>query len=85
MLNDNFFRDSSKRLAYVDLSYRYEYNGVDNWNYPRRGLKIVGTATSRWCIEGMQHQAILGLEFAYFKKIGGRFYGSFVLRGKKYH
>ena len=50
-LNPHFFNNNSLRLSYLELSYRYEYNGVDNWNYPRKGLKMVATLSNRIGIE----------------------------------
>lgn len=82
LLNSDFFEHKSKKLQYAELSYRYEYNGVDNWNYPRKGLKIIGSATSRWGIAGMNYQALAGIEFGYFQKWPNRFCGSFVFRGR---
>jgi hypothetical protein len=81
-LNPDFFEGKSKRLSYLELAYRYEYNGVDNWNYPRKGIKIVGTAASRWGLRGMNYQALATMEFGFFKKIYPRLYGSFVFRGR---
>lgn len=81
-LNADYFSNQSKKLQYAELTYRYEYNGVDNWNYPRRGIKIVGSAASRWGIKGMDYQALAGLELGLFKKLSQRFYTSFVFRGR---
>ena len=82
MLNSDYFRNSSTQLSYLELAYRYEYNGVDNWNYPRCGLKIVGSAASRWGVEGMKYQALAGVELGLFTQLKNRWYGSFVFRGR---
>jgi outer membrane protein assembly factor BamA len=82
LLNSDYFRNSSTRLSYLELAYRYEYNGVDNWNYPRRGLKIVGSVASRWGMEGMKYQALAGVELGLFSQLKNRWYGSFVFRGR---
>lgn len=81
-LNSDYFRNASNQLRYLELAYRYEYNGVDNWNYPRRGLKIVGSVASRWGMEGMDYQALAGIELGLFAKLQNRWYGSFVLRSR---
>lgn len=81
-LNADFFEHSSKKLNYLELAYRYEYNGVDNWNYPRKGLKIIGSVASRWGIEGMQYQAIANLEMGLFHRLTNRLLSSVVLRGR---
>lgn len=81
-LNADYFENSSKKLSYLELAYRYEFNGVDNWNYPRRGLKIVGSAASRWGIEGMKYQALATIEVGFFQKLNNRLLSSVVLRGR---
>jgi outer membrane protein assembly factor BamA len=81
-LNPHFFENNSLRLSYIELGYRYEYNGVDNWNYPRNGIKMVASVASRWGIEGMHYQAIGALEFGFFKQLHNRWYGTFIFRGK---
>ncbi|MCC6187208.1 MAG: hypothetical protein IT256_08670, partial [Chitinophagaceae bacterium] len=81
-LNNDFFAKGSKQLSYLELAYRYEYNGVDNWNYPRRGLKVVASLASRWGLAGMGYQALSGLELGVFRPLHNRWYGSLVLRGK---
>lgn len=81
-LNADYFENSSKKLSYLELAYRYEYNGVDNWNYPRKGLKIVGSAASRWGIEGMKYQALATIEMGLFHRLSNRLLSSVVLRGR---
>ena len=81
-LNQDFFENESKELQYIDLSYRYEYNGVDNWNYPRKGIKIIGNLGARMGIKGMSQQVFLGMELGYYKRIKNRWYSSLVFRGR---
>lgn len=81
-LNADYFENSSKKLSYLELAYRYEYNGVDNWNYPRKGLKIVGSAASRWGFEGMKYQALASIELGLFQRLSNRLLSSVVLRGR---
>lgn len=81
-LNTHFFENNSQRLSYIELNYRIEYNGVDNWNYPRKGLKMVATLSNRMGIEGMKYQAIGGVELGLFKQLHNRWYSSFIFRGK---
>lgn len=81
-LNQDFFENKSKELQYVELSYRYEYNGVDNWNYPRKGIKIIGNLGARMGIKGMDQQAFLGMELGCYERIKNRWYSSLVFRGR---
>lgn len=80
-LNPDFFAEQSKQLQYAELAYRLEYNGVDNWNYPRKGLKIVSNIASRWGVKGMQYQALANIELGLFTRLPHRFLASFVFRG----
>lgn len=81
-LNPDYFQDGSRKLTYAELSYRWEYNGVDNWNYPREGVKIVGNAALRKGWQGMQSQAIADLEFGYFRRLNRKVLVSFIARGR---
>lgn len=81
-LNQDFFENKSKELQYIELSYRYEYNGVDNWNYPRKGIKIIGNLGTRMGIKGMNQQTFLGMELGCYERIKNRWYSSLVLRGR---
>lgn len=81
-LRPDFFQKGGTQLAYAELNYRYEYNGVDNWNYPRQGNKIVATAAARWAFLGADPQLVMGLEYGNFQRLGNRFLSSFVLRAR---
>jgi outer membrane protein assembly factor BamA len=81
-LNTDYFSNNALSLQFLELSYRYELNHVDNWNYPRRGIKIVAAATGRYGLEGMDWQALASLELGLYHKAADRWYGSFVFRGR---
>jgi len=81
-LNADYFDDQALHLQFLELSYRYDMNRVDNWNYPRRGVKIVAGAAARFGIEGMKFQGLSTLEMGIYHKTADRWYASFVFRGK---
>jgi len=81
-LNADYFSDSSRTARLAELNYRFEYNGVDNWNYSLRGEKLVVVSVLRTGFEGLGFQAYAGYEAGIFRHLGGRWYGSAVSRGK---
>lgn len=81
-LNPDYFQHGSRKLTYAELTYRWEFNGVDNWNYPREGFKIVGNAAFRKGWQGMQSLVIGNLEFGYFRRLNQRLLVSFIARGR---
>lgn len=81
-LNPEYFDAASQKLSYAELAYRLEYNGVDNWNYPRKGLKWVAATALRKGWEGMNTMALLDMEFGYFERWNRNFLFSFIARGR---
>lgn len=81
-LNTDYFDRNSQHLRFLELVYRFDHNGVDNWNYPLRGQKVVAYTTLRAGIEGMQFQGFLNTELAHFAEPRRRWYTSFVFRGR---
>jgi outer membrane protein assembly factor BamA len=81
-LNPEYFSGAANALAYAELAYRMEYNGVDNWNYPRKGLKLVTQAAFRRGWEGMKVQPLAAIEAGYFRRVGKQFLLSTIVRGQ---
>ncbi len=81
-LNGEYFGNSRSRLRYADITYRVDYNGVDNWNYPMRGFKSVNHVIVRKGLEGMGWQGQLRTETGIFKPLGNKFYGQAIFRGR---
>lgn len=80
--NPDFFEPGRTRLRFLEAIYRYDFNGVDNWNYPLFGRKLILTATARRGLEGMRWQGFLHAEAAAFQKVSGRWFASQVFRGR---
>lgn len=82
-LNRDYYKDGSRSLQLMELTYRYDLNRVDNWNYPMTGWKVVGYAGARIGIKGIGFQSYAMGEVGYFKKLGRtKFYFAEVLRGR---
>lgn len=81
-LNPEYFYNGSNILAYGEMSYRMEYNGVDNWNYPRKGFKLITHAAVRRGWKGMHVQPLTAVEAGYFRRIGSRFLTSAIVRAQ---
>lgn len=81
-LNPDYYADSSRRASFVELSYRYEYNGVDNWNYSLKGEKLVTVAAARVGIEGIKFQSFVNVEAGVFREPLTKWYVSAIVRGR---
>lgn len=81
-LNPEYFAGGSRDLKHIELTYRYELNRTDNWNYPLKGVKLIGQVFNRIGIEGMHYQLLAGLEAADHRHLGGNWYTAAVFRGR---
>lgn len=82
LLNPEYFADSSAMAKFVEVNYRYEYNGVDNWNYSLVGEKLVTQTVARAGIEGLRFQAFVNYEAGIFRSIAPKWYVSAISRGR---
>jgi hypothetical protein len=81
-LNGDYFGNSRSRLRYADLTYRVDYNSVDNWNYPLRGFKSVNHIVLRKGIDGLRAQAQVQTETGIFTQLRERLYALAIFRGR---
>lgn len=81
-LNPDYYTDKSNTAKFFELSYRYEYNGVDNWNYSLKGEKLVTTAVARAGIEGIKFQSFVNVEAGLFRSPLPKWYTSAIFRGR---
>ncbi|MFI5196428.1 MAG: POTRA domain-containing protein [Chitinophagales bacterium] len=81
-LNRDYYTDSSNKTRFIEFYYRYEYNGVDNWNYSLKGFKLVSQAVVRSGFEGLKFQSYLNVEAGFFHNMLPKWYYSFVFRGR---
>ena len=81
-LNPEYFANKSNKASYLELFYRYEYNGTDNWNYPLIGYKLVATGTVREGFEGINFQSFGKVEAGMFRPLMPKWYFSAIFRGR---
>lgn len=81
-LNPDYFANRSDRARFLELYYRYEFNGVDNWNYSLEGFKLVAYAVARAGFEGINFQSYAHVEAGYFSSIVPKWYFSAIFRGR---
>ncbi len=86
-LNPGYYANGSRRARFMELFYRYEYNGVDNWNYSLDGFKLVTQAVVREGLEGINFQSYANVEAGLFLPIAAgekfpKWYASAVFRGR---
>lgn len=81
-LNPEYYKGASNTLSAIELSYRYELNKTDNWNYPLKGTKVIGQLVGRFGLEGMDNQAFATLEVGKYYNPWGKWYISSTFRGR---
>ena len=81
-LNPDYYTNKSKAAKLVEIVYRYDYNGVDNWNYSLKGFKLVSQFVVRTGFEGINFQGYANVEAGLFRKLGAKFYFSTIFRGR---
>jgi len=81
-LNPDYYTNKSTKARFVELFYRYEYNGVDNWNYSLQGFKLVTYAVVRKGFEGLDFQSYANVEAGIFRNPLPKWYCSAIFRGR---
>lgn len=81
-LNPDYFTSSSNQAKFLELFYRIDYNGVDNWSYPLHGYKLVDYNIANVGFTGMNFQAYTNLEAGMFRNPLPKWYFTTVLRGR---
>ncbi len=81
-LNPEYYADKKTRARFAELYYRYEYNGVDNWNYSLKGEKLVTQAVVRKGWEGLDFQAFANVEAGLYRNPVLGWYYSVIFRGR---
>jgi outer membrane protein assembly factor BamA len=81
-LNPDYYNNKSTAARFVELFYRFEYNGVDNWNYSLQGNKIVAYALARQGFQGINFQSLAHIELGMFREPVPGWYYSLIFRGR---
>lgn len=80
-LNPNYFSNSSTQFSYIKTQYRIDYNGVDNWNYPRKGLKLIATIDYLKGLSNNDYKVPLNFEVGYFYQWHQKYLAAVIFRG----
>ena len=80
--NPGYYTDGSNQARFFELSYRYEYNGTDNWNYSLKGEKLVAVGVARSGLQGIRNQVFVNIETGLFRNPLPRWYTSVIVRGR---
>ena len=81
-LNHDYYANGSNEAKFLEFYYRYEYNGVDNWNYSLTGFKLVTQAVVRGGFEGINFQSYANVEAGIFRNPLPKWYVSAIFRGR---
>lgn len=81
-LNPGYFDDYKRNARFVECAYRFDYNGVDNWNYSLVGEKLVANVVLRDGFEGLKFQGYVNVEAGLFRRITPKWYWSAIFRGR---
>lgn len=81
-LNPSYLGGGRTQENVLHLGYRYEYNGVDNWNYPLTGNRFVGNFDQKFALAGGSWQSSLNLHYDHFLRLSRTWYCSFIGRGR---
>lgn len=81
-LNPGYLGNGRTQEDVLQLTYRYEYNGVDNWNYPLTGKRFVGTLEQKIALLNNNWQTSVNLHYDHFLNPWKKWYASFIFRGR---
>lgn len=81
-MNPEYLGDNRNEQDVVKLAYRFEYNGVDNWNYPLTGNRFIGLFEQKFALSGTYWQTSVNLHYDHYFNPWKKWYGSLVLRAR---
>jgi outer membrane protein assembly factor BamA len=81
-LNPSYLGNGRTQENVLSLIYRFEYNGVDNWNYPLTGNRFVGIAENRIALRGGKAQSSINLHYDQYFNPVKKWYVSLIGRGR---
>lgn len=75
-LNADFLGDARSRLTLLQPFARVEFNGVDNWNYPLKGWRMIVHGKLSTGLNTKFHYSALHTQIDYYKKLHHKWYMS---------
>lgn len=82
-LNPNYFGNHKSQFQTLQLRYRLDYNGVNNWNYPTEGQRGIFTLYYSHGLTDDFQQLGATLQLDKYIKVAPKTYLDFIFRGKK--
>lgn len=82
LLNPEYLGNGISNDVLANLFYRFEYNGVDNWNYPLRGHRFIGRFDQYYAFRSKAWQTSLHLHQDVYFQVGKKWFSSLVLRAR---
>jgi outer membrane protein assembly factor BamA len=81
-LNPDYLGNGHTEENILELKYRFEYNAVDNWEYPLTGHRFIGELDNNWAIGNNTFQTAINLHFDKFYNPFPKWYLAFIFRSK---
>lgn len=81
-MNPDYLGVNKNEQDVIKLSYRFEYNGVDNWNYPLTGKRFIGLFEQKIALSGSYWQTSVNLHYDHYIHPWNKWYGSVTLRAR---
>ncbi len=81
-LNPDYLGHGVTKATVIGFSYRVDYNGVDNWNYPLEGFRAIGSFSADYQL-GAKFLPSLHWQADWYQQIAPKWYYNFIIRGRK--
>lgn len=81
-LNPQYLGKSAKEEDVLHFQYRYEYNGVDNWNYALTGNRFIAQFDQKLAVTNRYWQTSLNLHYDNYKKIAPKWFLANTIRAR---
>jgi len=81
-LNPQYLGNGHTQENIFELKYHFEYNAVDNWEYPLTGHRFIGELDNNWAAGNKIWQTELNLHFDQYVHLYKKWYAAVILRGR---
>ena len=81
-LNPDYLGNGHTEENILEFKYRFEYNAVDNWEYPLTGHRFIGEFDNNWAMENNTFQTALNLHFDQYFRLLPKWYLAVILRSR---
>ncbi len=80
-LNPNYLGNGNSSATVIGFSYRVDYNGVDNWNYPLEGFRTIGSVSAAYQV-GAKLLPSVHWQADWYQQVAPKWYYNFIIRGR---